>query len=365
MPGASRFFSTDYYQSRAQFRRTVGAAAWEAGSAVAAHAAGPRVGDDISMDWAIAGPEKAPRGLVLISGTHGVEGYAGAAAIQGFFTEGLAREATRAGLRTLVIHAHNPWGYAWDTRFNEDNVDLNRNYIDWSHETVPENHGYAVLSDAIAPANRDPEAMNAADARLMAYAGEFGFPALQAAITAGQGEFPKGLYYSGTGPSWSKRTLSEVTRAAMLGVRDVVWIDFHTGLGPYGHGEVITEAPAGSEAFERVQRVWEGEAQSTVEGASVSAHLEGTIESAANRLVPGATNTFCALEFGTIDSMSVFRATRDSSWLHMYGNPANAAAEPIRRAIRDAFYPDKDDWKAMVWERSRWAIERAMTAPLR
>ncbi len=43
----------------------------------------------------------------------------------------------RAGLRSclqntgaLLIHALNPYGFAWTRRVTEDNVDLNRNFVD-------------------------------------------------------------------------------------------------------------------------------------------------------------------------------------------------------------------------------------------
>jgi hypothetical protein len=49
--------------------------------------------------------------------------------------------------------------------------------------------------------------------------------------------------------------------------------------------------------------------------------------------------------------MDVLQALRADHWLHLHPEAPAALAESIKRQIRDAFYPDKDDWKQMVWER--------------
>ena len=35
----------------------------------------------------------------------------------------------RANAAVVLIHAINPFGYAWHRRFNENNVDINRNFL--------------------------------------------------------------------------------------------------------------------------------------------------------------------------------------------------------------------------------------------
>ena len=66
-----------------------------------------------------------------------------------------------------------------------------------------------------------------------------------------------------------------------------------------------------------------------------------------------------ALEFGTVDPMSVFRATQASSWLHCYGAPESPDAAAIRTDMRAAFYPETDAWKRLIWERSLDVIGKA------
>ena len=81
---------------------------------------------------------------MLISGTHGVEGFAGSALQVGLLDEGIQNELSPESA-VLMIHAINPYGMAHLRRFNEDNVDLNRNFRDHA-KTPPENCAYQKLA---------------------------------------------------------------------------------------------------------------------------------------------------------------------------------------------------------------------------
>jgi hypothetical protein len=65
----------------------------------------------------------------------------------------------------------------------------------------------------------------------------------------------------------------------------------------------------------------------------------------------GQTNV--CLEFGTYPTPQVIAAMRAEHWLHARGsdNPRQAAA--IRQSLKDAFYPQADDWQGDVWAQGR------------
>jgi predicted deacylase len=91
---------------------------------------------DLLTDVARLGPLGAAKLLVILSGTHGNEGLAGSA-IQRDTIEGLAALlAAHGGLpetfALLLVHAVDPWGMARMRRQNARNIDLNRNFRDWS-----------------------------------------------------------------------------------------------------------------------------------------------------------------------------------------------------------------------------------------
>src|SRR5690606_6005357 len=103
--------------------------------------------------------------------------------------------------------------------------------------------------------------------------------ALQAAITRGQYQHPDGLYFGGTAPTWSNRTLRAVLRREGARAERIAWVDLHTGLGPSGHGERIHAGRDEAQALARARRWWDGggatPVTSTEDGSSTSAALTG------------------------------------------------------------------------------------------
>lgn len=79
--------------------------------------------------------------MLMVSGTHGVEGYYGSDC-QIAWLDALDEKALPADTALLLVHLLNPWGAAHLRRVNEDNIDLNRNLIDFS-QPVPANPDYA------------------------------------------------------------------------------------------------------------------------------------------------------------------------------------------------------------------------------
>ena len=140
-------FSSDYSEARAKFL-----AACEAANAPVEHFRNPETGpsgEPLFTDVTVLGPDDAERVLLLCSGTHGVEGFAGSAIQTGLLRDGIA-ERLPDGVRLVMIHALNPFGFAHLRRTNEDNVDLNRNFID--HAVAhPLNPGYDDLAEIISP----------------------------------------------------------------------------------------------------------------------------------------------------------------------------------------------------------------------
>src|SRR5581483_2105437 len=127
----------------------------------------------------------------------------------------------------------------------------------------------------------------------------------------------------------------------LRGVERLIAIDFQTGLGAFGAGEMITEDLPGSAGYARARAMWGDRVASSEAGESVSAPLAGTIDKAFPRWLLNTELTFAALEVGTRDTRTVFNALRKDNWLHCFveGGVAHPAAAGIRRELRDAFYP--------------------------
>ena len=150
-------FSRSYSEAREKFQEAVAAAGGRAESFK--HPCSGPGGEELAADAAWFGPSDASRVLVLISGTHGVEGYCGS----GAQIDWLRREEFKllpADTGVLMIYAINPYGFAWSRRVNEDNVDVNRNWVDFS-APLPANPGYVELAEILCPSEWTAEAREA------------------------------------------------------------------------------------------------------------------------------------------------------------------------------------------------------------
>lgn len=352
----SRFFAASYAEARGRFRD----AATAAGARLTAYdhpLSGPD-GEALATDVAQFGPADARRALVLSSATHGIEGYCGSGCQVGFLETGLAKTLP-ADTGLLLVHAHNPHGFAHGRRVTEDNIDLNRNFIDFA-AGLPENPAYDEVHDWLVPADWDGPAREAAEARIAAYIAEHGQFAWQAAVTGGQYRHADGLFYGGQGPSWSRRTIEALAAAHLGDCRAVGLIDFHTGLGPRGHGEIIGIGAPGSPMLDRAREWYGDEVRSPEAGDSVSAVVTGTVEQGYEAALPSAAVTGVAIEYGTLPPTEVLTALRADNWLHLHGDPASAQGREIGQQMRAAFYGEDETWKDMVWERARDVVARAL-----
>ena len=350
----SDYFSANYAAAREKFR----IAAASASAALESYhnpATGPD-GLDLSTETAWLGPTKAERVLVVMSGTHGAETFSGSGIQVGLLQSGIAQEiAKEVGL--LLIHAINPSGFAWIRRVSEGNIDLNRNFVDHGRPH-PKNPGYEALRDAICPPDWSDGARAAADVKLQAYGAEHGFMALQSAITTGQYVDNEGVFYGGLAPTWSNRTFREILARNATEARHVGFIDLHTGLGPYGVGEVISNHRPRDRGFARIKDWFGDEATSSEDGSSTSAPVAGDTNIGLEAALPRAAVGGITLEYGTEPLRDMLDAVRGDNWLHAHGRLDSPEGRAIKARIRKAFYPDADDWRAMVWERAEDVTRR-------
>ena len=353
----SEYFSADYAEARRKFREAAQGAGARVESRVNDAARGP-AGEALATDVAWLGPKDAARVLVTISGTHGAEGFAGAGIQTGSFLTGFARELPK-DTALLAIHAINPYGFAWMRRVTEGNVDLNRNFVDHGRP-LPKNDGYVALADAICPAEWNASARAAAQARLDAYQDRHGAAALQQAISGGQYTHPDGVFYGGSAPSWSRQTLLALAAAHLAHARHVAIIDYHTGLGPWGHGERIVVHRERSAALARARDWYGADITSTALGTSTSADVVGDGLTGLERALDHAAVTGMALEYGVRPLAETVDALRADNWLHSRGRPDSAEGRAIKSAMRDVFYGDADDWKEAVFAQGADAQRRAL-----
>lgn len=338
---SAAFFSATYREARQRFL----AAAGNAGAAIQSHVH-PLKGkeeEEIGTDTALLGRSDAELLFVVSSGTHGPEGFSGSACQLALLNDELSRRATDRGIALLLIHAVNPYGFSHLKRTNEDNIDLNRNFNDFS-TPYPDNPVYEQVHRLLVPAAWPPGPDNEDElaAAMTRLAGE-----RNPGVSSGQANHPDGLFYCGSAPSWSNRTIRSIVRTVGPGRRHIAWIDVHTGLGPYGHGEKIFGRHSDA-TLARARNWWGSDLIVSSNSDSVSPRTMGHITGCAPEECPGAAITPSTLEYGTLPSPQVRRALRGEAWLAGHPDAPSAVVSDIRRAVRDAFYVDADDWKGMI-----------------
>ena len=185
------FFSPDYNTARLRFR----AAAARVGARIDSleiGAKGPN-GEGLTIDIAWFGEQRPRRVFVHSSGLHGVEGFAGSAIQLQWLGQGPPSPPEHDAV--VMVHILNPYGMAWLRRFNENNVDLNRNFLgpDERFEGAPP--GFLALDgflNPVTPPSGDFFYLQAA--WLLA---RHGLRPLKQAVAGGQYVNPRGLFFGG------------------------------------------------------------------------------------------------------------------------------------------------------------------------
>lgn len=356
------FFSQDYAEAREEFLAAVSGRGLKADSAVHPSRKGAK-GEDLAMDAVLLGAADAASLLIVTSATHGVEGFCGSGCQRALLAdEDLLKRIDPGRIAVLLVHAVNPHGFSHLRRANEDNIDLNRNFLDFLRPQPKSaaSAGYEELHELLLPAEWPPNAANTA--ALLAARERMGQREFQAAVSAGQSTHSTGLFFSGTTPSWSNRTLRALVKRHGAGRRCIGWIDIHTGLGPSGHGEKIFAGRNEAADLARTRAWYGADVMSYYDGGSASAEVKGSAALCVYEECSGAEIACMGLEYGTVPFDAVLQALRGAHWLEIHPDAPLGLRASIDRSMLDAFYTDTELWKGMILGQSRTAILQAVTA---
>jgi hypothetical protein len=349
-------FSDSYAEARRKFVE----AARRAGAKLASYRhpqeRGP-AGEALCLDVSVLGPGNASRVFVLGSGTHGIEGYPGSAAQRAWL-----RGRPRLPRDTAVVffHAHNPWGFAHKSRTTEENVDLNRNFIDFA-KPLPANPGYEELHPHLALKEWNEDSIAGLFAKLDAFRERVGEKAFSDAFNGGQYAHADGIFYGGARAQWANGAFRAAVATHLGRASKVAFIDLHTGIGPWREHVYLCFHPEGSAARERA-RAWWGERAVNLQGVTHKklATYSGTIIDAFAEMLPGAEVTSVVVEFGTLPRRDMQRASLAQRWMRFEGPRDPVLAAKVRREYEAAFYPADPEWRRAVLAQSKEFIDRGV-----
>ena len=341
-------FERSYLEARLAFR----AEALAAGGALhqlAIDANGRRAddGSELTIDTAVFG--EGERCLVLSSGLHGVEGYTGSAVQRLLLASGLPE-----GFRVVLMHALNPVGMADFRRVNENNVDLNRNFLSLDEHYSGSPSHYARLNSLLNPVRpfSQLEFLLRSGWQIVRH----GYEPLKQAIAGGQYDFPKGLFWGGDRLQEGPRKLLEAIPGWIGDAREITWIDLHTGLGAPGQATYLVEARSGSDAHQRLVQQFGDRVQAWDEEGGVAYAIRGGFPTALERLF-GERLAMLTCEYGTCPSVKVLRCLVTENQVVQHGG----ARVRGTKAARTAFYPDDIEWQKAVLRSASEMIESLKT----
>ena len=372
----SDVFYDEYDDVRAHLMDTIGELK-NAGHSVqlSSHAVDEKDGLFIDSIY-IPATEKQTNLIVITTGVHGIEGYIGSVMLDVFWEEIYASEIDKANTGVLVVANVNPYGMKYHRRYNENNVDLNRNFIlDWNTFDMTVNKDYPKVNSFLGPkktmGNIIGHELNFYGSLIVELVQD-GADTISNALLGGQYEYAEGVYYGGNGDEASTAYLKDVFKQTLeSNYENIVHIDVHSGYGPRYNMVIFNSV------FETMN---EAESVALFGYDNVIAHdseafypTTGDTTDFYYRLKEqlGTDNTLFStcFEFGTIgdsflDSIISMKYTIEENQNHW--NPSNNSItnEIIKERYQELFYPTEKDWREKTVEDFAKACKGVLKAKL-
>ncbi len=357
MSGLGWGYSPDYATARARFLRVAGDRGFRLES-FAVEGTGPN-GEELAIDAAVLGSERPERALIISSGLHGVEGFFGSAVQIALLTTDHPRfRPPGPGEALILLHALNPYGFAWLRRADAENVDLNRNLLIDGQPYEGSPPLYAKLNALLNP-ELAPSRFDFFYPRSLLTILRHGMPALKAAIAGGQYDFPRGLFFGGNAPSQLQHVLASNLPRWLDSARSVIHLDFHTGLGRFGDHKLLLEPEREPAQVERLRRIFSTECIEVSSTAGIAYPTRGDLGTWCRALFPGCRYDYLCAEFGTYSPVSVLAALREENRAHHWLTPGDPEFERAKRRLKDVFVPDQSFWRSMAVAMALDLINRA------
>lgn len=344
------YFSDSYEQGRSKFLQVCKINKLAVESHINPYSKSPE-GEDLAMDVVWCGEKNASKVFLVTCGTHGLEASTGSATIVQWLDQKnhlkLAKDCA-----ILIVHVVNAYGWAYNSRTNENNVDLNRNFL--NHDLpYPKNTNYQELHGLITSKEISSEILKKSIDKFHQYGENKGKPTAVQAIAAGQYVDAKGIGYGGNKVSWSNKTLLSIVRSKLKYAKKIVSIDWHTGIGKYGEPFFISVDKPQSDKYQQACQWWQTQIHSdNVFEQGVSPSYYGLLIEGLNQEMHKVNNAevlSVVIEFGTYDLDSMLQALLIDTWLRLDKKNAKSENGKIQKIrLIERFYPSMPEWRASV-----------------
>jgi hypothetical protein len=234
---------------------------------------------------------------------------------------------------------------------NEENVDLNRNFLGphEPYEGAPER--YAELDPLLNPPS--PPSWDFFYLKVLWLWARDRDGKTKQAITGGQYDYPKGLFFGGKRLQQGPQKLQTWVGQHLATADSVVAIDIHTGLGKYGDYKLHAD----KKDYERLRGIF-GERVTKLDPKGNAYALKGGFRTMFPRVLPSATVDFVSQEFGTYHALRVLHALREENRWHHCGK--GGVEHSTKQKLKETFGPDDDSWRRSVLSGSKRLLTKAV-----
>lgn len=356
MKDGEQFFSANYDQAKDRFLE----AAIGAGARCLTYEINNNSEAGLSIDVAILGSDDAKNTLVVTSGIHGIEGFFGSA-VQLAWLESLRKNSCAADLRVVMVHAVNPYGFRHLRRFNEDNIDLNRNFPESQNNYSGAPAGYAMHNRFLNPDSL-PSRFELFKVKAAWKIWRHGMSALKESIASGQYQYPHGLFFGGYAPAESTRIIVNHLGSWLGDSSRIVHIDLHSGLGQYGQYKLLLNESAGTENYCWFEEMFGHDAIEAVHTGGTAYPVNGIFGAWCQQHCQAIDYRFVGAEFGTYDVVRVLKSLREENCNYRFETNPGARYNAARQEILECFCPTDQRWRCNVIEAGLGIIKTVSNA---
>ena len=372
----SEYFYTTYEEVRAHLSERVESLK-QSGVTVEYNTYAINAADDLYIDNIYLPANKENTNLIILTtGVHGIEGYIGSAMLDVFFEDIYPTiDTDKTGI--LIVANVNPYGMKYMRRYNENNVDLNRNFIeDWSTFDLSSNKEYPKVDKFLQPTGKMGNAFWHEVGFYLSLAKEAiftGADTISDALLTGQYEYAEGVYYGGNGDEASTTYLKGVFADCIDGeYENIVHVDIQSGYGPRYNMVIfnsVQDLTTEAEAKEMLQYdyiIAQDSEDFYVTYGDTTDYFYRLLKSKNSDKSLYST----CFEFGTIgdgffDSILSLKYTVDENRQHWYPTTNKTTAEVVRQNYLELFYPTETNWRTKTIEDFTKAMTGVLNAKLK
>lgn len=324
--------------------------------------------NDLTIDYCyVPAQKKTKRLFVLTSGLHGIEGYAGSSVQQMFLNE-IVGSMNLDELGLLIVHGINPYGFKFNRRVTENNIDLNRNCKADDRLYEIKNEGYTYLNPWLNSTKK--VSLTKFDHFFFPFYAvkkiiEHSMASLRQSILQGQYQFEQGIYFGGKELEESIKDLTIIIKKTAEPYEAVFCVDLHTGYGQNGTLHLFQSPIEDQAKKEKVEQIFKGYVIDWGDAKDFY-NVTGDFLAYLGHVFQDKYYLPMAFEYGTLDTRKVFGSIKalhnvmiENQGVH-YGYATIEDEKETKKRFAEGYYPSSERWRSKVIEDSRKMLRHAL-----